>query len=211
METPNLTHATIESPAPSRAEGRSTLALAVGAWLLLALALGVSGVLPAHPRLIAGAALATLATWVVSYRRSATVRTALDALRTRSVLALHTVRIGFGVLFVFEHAHGRMNGTFALRAGPGDIAIGVLALALLALPRIDRARFRRMAFGWGVLGFVDILVAFFTAQALVLVDHDASMLDAIGRLPYSLLPTFVVPMVVLTHVLVLARIRRMPR
>jgi hypothetical protein len=89
---------------------------------------------------------------------------------------------------------------FADRAGWGDIAIGLLALALAFTPLR-----RRSVVAFSVIGLVDILLALGTGSYLMVIARDPLMLAAIARLPYALLPLVVVPIVIGAHLLVLAR------
>ena len=59
---------------------------------------------------------------------------------------------------------------------------------------------------WNVVGLVDILMVVVTAARLGL-SEPASM-RALTVLPLSLLPTFLVPLIIATHILIFARIRR---
>ncbi|MBL0212811.1 MAG: hypothetical protein IPQ07_02895 [Myxococcales bacterium] len=129
----------------------------------------------------------------------------LDGLDLRVVIAVHLVRIPIGALFLWEHAAGRLPATFAYRAGLGDIAVGVLAIGAIAA--VSRSR---LVLTWSIVGLVDIVLVLVTAQYLVLVAGDPLMLAAFSRLPYPLLPTLVVPVVIATHILVIARCRAAP-
>jgi hypothetical protein len=60
---------------------------------------------------------------------------------------------------------------------------------------------------WCVLGILDLVVAFSTGQYLFWVVEDPRMV-LIGAMPWSLLPAIIVPAMILTHLLVIARVRR---
>lgn len=185
---------------PTRSSG---LMLGTLGWVLAAIGISVSGALARAPILAAVCVVGAVAGWSFAYRRSASVRAALDAIDLRVVLAFHLIRIPIGALFLVEHAHGRLAELFAYRAGYGDIAVGALALVAIALHRR-----RGVLLAWSIIGLADILLAVGTAQYLVLARHDPLMMEAFTRLPYPLLPTLIVPAVIATHLLVLARIRR---
>jgi len=191
---------------------RSAL-LAALAWLCGALVLGASGLLRQSPAFIAvGFAIAFGGT-LVAWRRSRALRAWTDGLDLRWPILLHVTRIGFGVLFLVELAAGHLPRSFAERGGYGDILAGALAIvAAFAAgragadqPTSPAGRVTVLAFSF--VGLADILLVFATAQFGVLVDHDPLLLEAVGHLPYSLLPTVVVPLVILSHLLVLQRLR----
>jgi len=183
------------------------------AWLVLALVVAQSGifqrVLPLIALMFATAVTTTLVTW----HRSAALRAWTSGLDLRVPILLHVARIGFGVLFLVELAAGRLPALFAERGGYGDILAGLLAIvAALAIGPYGRGQAlstprRALAWLFSIIGLVDIAMVFMTAQVMVLVDGDQQLLAAIGSLPYSLLPIVVVPLVVLTHLLVMQRLR----
>jgi hypothetical protein len=59
---------------------------------------------------------------------------------------------------------------------------------------------------WNAAGLLDILFVVATASRLALAEP-ASM-SALLRLPLSLLPTFLVPIIIATHVMIFAWLRR---
>lgn len=191
---------TTTRPVPARSSG---LMLGTLGWVFASTAVAASGLLPRAPLLAVVWVVGSVAGWTLAYRRSAALRRTLDAIDLRIVIAFHLIRIPIGAMFLVEHAHGRLGEVFAYRAGIGDIAIGALALGAIALHRR-----RGAVLAWSVAGIADILLALGTAQFLVLVRHDSLMIDAFTRLPFPLLPTLIVPAVIATHLLVLARIRR---
>lgn len=177
--------------------------LAATSWVVASIAVAASGALARIPILAAVWVGGSIAAWVAMYRSRAGLRDALERIDLRIVIALHVIRAPIGALFLVEHARGRLDETFAYRAGIGDIAIGVLAIAAMAL-------YRRRAFvrAWSFAGIADLALAVSTAQFLVLVRHDPLLIAAFGGLPYPLLPALIVPTMILAHLLVLARTRR---
>ena len=152
---------------------------------------------------------------VLAYRRRADLRDALLAVGIRPLILLHTVRALIGALFLINGARGVLPIAFAVPVGWGDVAIGLLALpiALCAWkPGITPAAAQRFAIlAWNGLGFVDILLAFVTAQRQIFFVEDPRMLAALGSWPLALVPLLVVPGVLATHLLVFAHLRRRPR
>jgi hypothetical protein len=58
---------------------------------------------------------------------------------------------------------------------------------------------------WNVVGMLDI--GFVVATAARLAAADPSSMRALLRLPLSLLPTFLVPLIIATHVWIFVRLR----
>lgn len=174
----------------------------VAAWALAACLLAVSGALHAVPALLPIAAFGTVIAGVIAYRRHRSLREAADHVSLRALIALHVIRVPIGVAILLETSRGTVPALFGNRAGPGDILVGALALFVALGP--VRAK---PIIVWCVLGLLDLVVAFSTAQYSNLVVGDPRM-RVIADLPWALLPTLVVPVLILTHLLVLARIRR---
>lgn len=188
---------------------RRLLVVAV-AWFGAAIALGLSGLLGRATYLVPVITFGVIITGVVVYRRGGEIRRVADTVDLRWPILVHAVRAPIGALLLLDMARGVMPALFARRAGPGDIAVGILALAAAAaIPATTTAR-RAFVAAWCVLGLADIVLAFGTAQYLIFVAHDPRV-TLIGDLPYTLLPAFFVPVMVLTQILILVRIRRLRR
>jgi hypothetical protein len=180
-------------------------------WLGLALLLSALGVLTperrfAIPLIIAGAFGALL----VAYRRDAGFRGLADHVDLRVVLALHAVRALAGAAFLVLMRAGRLAPEFAVVAGVGDIAAGAGALALMPLLGAETpvTGFRRRALAaWNTFALADILLVVFTAQRILLVRGDVEAMRGLLDFPGPVLPLFLVPLVLATHVLVFARLK----
>jgi hypothetical protein len=203
--TPENTGGTsMSEPAASRG---NSFVLAIGlVWLVLALALGASGRLaglepPAPQVVLLGLTAATLlAALLIPALRSWALRADL-----RGLVALHLTRF-VGIYFLILYQRGELPYGFAVPGGWGDILVAGLALLLLmGGPPITRGR--RRAYGaWNVLGLVDILFVVATAARLALADPDS--MAALLRLPLSLLPTYLVPLIIASHILIAVRLAR---
>lgn len=189
---------------------RSRLLLLVTCWAAVALLLAASNSLARAPRpLIPAMIFGLTGAAVFAHRRSAALRAYLAAFDPRLAIAFHLVRIPFGLAFLREAAQGSLPTTFAQVAGPGDVVAGGLALVAFAAAGDLRAPTRRaVVLGWNALGLLDMIVVVATAQRLVVFAQDARMQATLGRFPYALLPTFVVPLILVTHLAVFARLTR---
>ena len=180
------------------------IALVTGAWLVLALLLGASERLSTAPVPVIPAIVLTLVAIVlIALWRSASFRVRAAAIDMRWLVAVHLTRF-VGFYFLFLHDRGRFPWAFAVPGGWGDIAVAVVAFLVFALvPPRGRAAWQVYVL-WNVLGLADILMVVATAARLALADR-ASMIE-VTRLPLSLLPTFLVPIIISTHVIMLARL-----
>lgn len=185
---------------------------AIALWLALAVAAGATGAVarmrPPAPQLLL---LALTVATIVAYLVVPAVRAWADTLDLRVVAAFHLTRL-VGIYFLVLYARGRLPYAFAVPGGWGDIAaaLGAGALALAPPARGALGSGRRAAFLiWNVFGLLDILAVVATAARLGATN--ASSLDALVRLPLSILPTFLVPLIVASHLLVFARLSREAR
>jgi hypothetical protein len=187
-----------------RASGRPFL-LASVAWLAIAIAAADSGRLsqlhPPVPQLIllgltvlliaAGIGITAFHSW-------------LEEVDLRTVLALHLTRF-VGAYFLVLYSRGELPWAFAVPGGWGDIAVAALALLLLLAVAPSFEDRPAVLFTWNLIGFLDIIFVVATAARLGITDP-ASM-SALQRLPLSLLPTFLVPLIIASHVLMFWRLR----
>lgn len=177
-----------------------TVALALALWFTIFLVIGASRAMaalqPPLPQVIlAGLVMLLLA----AYIGSKTLREWLHAIPLESLVALHLVRF-VGIYFLWLHLRGRLPHDFAVPAGWGDITVACLAGILL----VTRPSVRLPYLIWNALGLADILFVVITAARLALADP-ASMAELL-RLPLSLLPTFAVPLVIFTHIVIFIRL-----
>jgi len=175
-------------------------------WLAAAMVLGASGRLqtlrPPAPQLlgltagliVAGTVLPGFRAWAAS-------------VPLRHLVALHLTRF-VGAYFLVLYRRGELPYAFAVPGGWGDIVVAALALALLLSGPPTTPRRRLAYIGWNGLGLVDILFVVATAARLALADPDS--MGALLRLPLSLLPTFLVPLIIASHLLLAIRLARLP-
>lgn len=174
-------------------------------WLLAALLAGNYGLvgrlpLPALPALIV--LLAGLV--LLAYARVAPIRAWLDGLDLRAIVLLHITRL-VGFYFLFLHQRGYLPYAYAVPAGWGDILIAVFALIVVFVPTTEAVRLRALGF-WNIVGLADLLLVIATATRLTL--HGEPLMRNLAALPLSLLPTFLTPLLLATHVIIMLRLRR---
>jgi hypothetical protein len=192
-----MTSPALAAPAPPR-----TLLLF---WLGLALALGASGALaavpPPGPQLVL-LTLTALAIWAGT--RAGPIREWIDRLPLQAFPAIHLIRF-VGFWFLYLSSRGELAPTFANAAGIGDVIAASGAVGLLLLgPPTSRAK-RGAWLAWNTIAFLD-WVAVLGSVTLVALQGRADELAPLTRLPLSLLPTFIVPILIASQVFLFRRL-----
>jgi hypothetical protein len=144
-------------------------------------------------------ALALFACWKISPIRVWTLNIDL-----RWLVLFHVTRLFAGAYFLLLCQRGQLPCGFARTAGWGDIVIAVLAVAVVGAIRIEFAK--PLLLTWNTLGLIDIIFVVFSALRFGLKDWQS--MHALRELPLSLLPTFLVPIVITSHVLIFVRLAR---
>jgi hypothetical protein len=147
---------------------------------------------------------------VVWLWRSATAVRLLDAIPQSWLIGIQFYRV-LGAIFLLLHAQGRLPPQFALPAGAGDVAVGLLApVVALAYARGIAGR-EALVRGWNVLGLLDpvaITTGFLTSpSAFQAFSFDAPN-ELISAFPLVLVPVFAVPFAVMLHVASLIKLSR---
>lgn len=178
----------------------------VALWFLVALGVGAAG-LPAKlqppiPQVLIG----VLAVGVIAAVMFVpALRSWIETVDERLLVGLHLSRF-VGIWFLVLHSQGRLPWDFAVPGGIGDIFVAVLALMLIATMRADNDTGRGAYLVWNVIGLGDILFVVVTAARLAVTEPGS--MDEILRLPLCLLPTWLVPLIIATHVLLFYRLAR---
>jgi hypothetical protein len=186
--------------APAEGSGNKSVALILGAWICIAAGAGVAGWLErSNAPVIAGivwtlTVLTLLACWNVP-----TLKRWAMTVKLRWLVLLHLTRF-VGFYFFFLSSRGKLPFAFAAPAGWGDIIVAALAVLLLVL---SDARNWSMLIIWNTIGLTDILFVVMTALRLGLEDWRS--MHALREFPLSLLPTFLVPLIIVSHVLIFLR------
>ena len=174
-------------------------------WLALAVAVGASGRLatlaPPGPQLVI---LALAVSAVVIGTRVKSVRSWVDAIPLRLMVGMHAV-LFVGIAFLVLGARGALSPLFAARAGWGDIAAAALALALAGAVSPMTRGGRAAYLAWNVFGVLDLALAVGTASWVAVHGLEPGM-QPILRLPLSLVPTFLVPILFASHVFIFRRL-----
>lgn len=185
---------------PAEGSGTKSVVLILSAWICLAAGVGIAGwVEGANAVGVAGiiwilTALLLFACWKVQ-----TLQGWVMTVELRWLVLLHLTRF-VGFYFFVLCSRGELPFAFAAPAGWGDIIVAALAVLLLAL---SNARNWSMLIIWNTIGLTDILFVVLTALRLGL--EDGRSMHVLREFPLSLLPTFLVPLIIVSHVLIFFR------
>jgi len=183
------------------------LALIVTLTSLGALAPGILG--PVPPGLLPFTILIALlfAAWLLLPQ----FRDGLLAVPLPALVGVHVGRLG-GLFFLLLYAEDRLSAPFAPVAALGDMATAALAIplaAMLALGFRVRATWLRM---WNAVGALDLVVAvslgLLSAPGTPFrVFSEGPGLQAMASLPWVFVPAMLVPIFLLVHLAIGAKLR----
>jgi len=184
----------------------TTIALVLLAWLIAATLLGATGVLrglgPPAPQLV----LLTLTALVVLLGLTRPgLRSWLMTVDERLLMSVHLTRF-VGIYFLVLYGRGELPFDFAVPGGWGDIVVATLALALILGWRAASVAGWWAYSIWNVVGLIDILFVVTTAARLALSAPES--MAALLRLPLNLLLTWLVPLIIASHVFLAVRLAR---
>lgn len=129
------------------------------------------------------------------------------SLSPRVLTFWQTARI-LGVVFVILEARQLLPARFALPAGYGDIFIG--ATAWFAATRLAKAGSRARFILWQTLGIADLVSAVALGVTAGLFQSSGPNMYLMTVLPLSLIPTFLVPLFLMFHVISIAQASKWP-
>jgi hypothetical protein len=192
---------------------RATASLLAG-WFALAVALAILGVYSATtsriPTIQFGIAVPILIGCLMIWGWPAVSRL-IEAVPRHWVIAIQFYRVE-GVTFLVLFAGHRLPGLFALPAGVGDVAVGLLAAAIAIGATGGRQLKPRTVLRWNLLGVADLVVAvstgFLTAPSAFQMFAFDRPNELISMFPLVLIPTFLVPLAILLHIISLIQLGR---
>jgi hypothetical protein len=147
-------------------------------------------------------AFVLLACWKISPIRAWVLNVDL-----RWLVLFHVTRLFAGAYFLVLCERDQLPCGFARPAGWGDIVVAVLALGVVGAMRTQFAK--TLLLIWNTIGLIDIVFVVFSALRFGLQGWQS--MHALRELPLSLLPTFLVPLVIASHVLIFIRLARVGR
>jgi hypothetical protein len=174
-------------------------------WFAAAVLAGQQRVLQRLPSLATpGILLGLTVLLLLGYFRLTALRDWVNRLDLRGLVLIHVSRF-VGFYFLLLYARGELPYAFAVPGGVGDCIVALGALLVVFLP-VSYERRQHLIYIWNVVGLIDIMLIVFTAIYFNL--SGSWQLRALTRLPLSLLPTFLVPLIIATHLVIFTRIAR---
>lgn len=203
---------TMTSTLTSKLGQRILLAAIAGAYAGIAIVAAASGVMDrtqGGPLVLLALFAAPLITAAVLWNRPRT-RSAMFSLSMPMLIGLNVIR-ALGFMFLLLAGAGRLAGPFPYSAGWGDIITGVAALPLaFAVTRGTASNLTIAA--WNTFGLLDLVVAVTLGVisgngSPVQIIHAGVGSLAITHLPWSLIPTVLVPYFIVMHAIIFAQLR----
>jgi hypothetical protein len=193
--------------------GRVAFAALAGLWAAAVIAATSAGLLSTSAGRLSVFAFPLVAS-IIAIASAPSVRRALLNAPIQLLIAVNLTRV-FGWMFLALAAAGQMSGPFPFFAGWGDIITGAFAIpvAYLAGRQLTAASFPAIAI-WNLFGALDLV----NALTLGLISTNGSALQilhvgagaaAMGSLPWSLVPAFLVPFYLINHGVIFAKLRNM--
>jgi hypothetical protein len=194
------------------------VALVLTIWIGTIWTLAVNGVF--HQNIVGNVPALTVAIFLpialglFVLTRSQAVASLLDATPPSWLVGIQVYRILGGVFLVYW-IHGAIPGAFALPAGIGDVATGLLALPAAVWVASGSPIGRRIGIRWSLFGLTDFAIAITMGTLtspgpahLLALDHPNTL---IGTFPTVMIPAFAVPFSTLLHVLSLRQLKRVQK
>jgi hypothetical protein len=135
-------------------------------------------------------------------------QTALLSMPLAALIGVNTLRM-LGAFFLILHGAGRLPAPFAPTAGWGDILVGASAPFIVWLARSKAPASRVPILLWNAFGLADLIVAVSlgatSAPGPLRIFHGEPGTALMTQLPWLLVPGFLVPLFLLTHLAVFYR------
>ena len=190
-----------------------TIAATGFAWLLLTTSLSVGGLfLPGAIGRLSAIPLAILLPILVfsfTLNRSISAVAVLDAIPLDWLIRIQVFRV-LGAIFILLYLDGFLPGVFALPAGLGDVAVGLLALPVAYLVAQNLSWARPSAYAWNIFGILDLVTAvtlgFLSSPSPFQQLAFENPNELVGQYPLVMIPVSAVPMFVILHILTLRKL-----
>jgi hypothetical protein len=191
-----------------------TTAVVLLGWFAAAVILASLGVYHAaaaqFPTIEFGIAIPILMGSLMIWRWPALSRL-IDAVPRRWVIGVQFYRFE-GVTFLILYASNLLPGLFALPAGVGDMTVALAALAIgMGASGVGELR-SQTVLRWNLFGIADLVIAlatgFLTSPSAFQKFAFDQPNELISAFPLVLIPTFLVPLAILLHIISLVQLRR---
>ncbi|GJM16544.1 MAG: hypothetical protein DHS20C13_18710 [Thermodesulfobacteriota bacterium] len=174
-------------------------------WYVLAILAGglglTSRMTPPLPQIVLFGLVVLL---LLLYWLSHNFRKWILSVNIKLLVLVHLTRF-VGFYFLYLYSQGLLPYDFAVLGGWGDIIVASCALLVILLTPLAGKNGWGIYFVWNFIGLIDILFVVATAARLATVDPQS--MSELLKLPLSLLPTFLVPIIIFTHIIIFIRLR----
>jgi hypothetical protein len=203
-------------PIGERITTAGILSVALLGWFALAEVLGRQNIYwsvnnPTIP-IVQFAILIPIVVGLFLLMRSARVARLVDAMPMSWLVGIQFYR-AFGLMFLILWWDGLLPWQFALPAGIGDVATGVLALVVAVMIARKIPGAHTATYAWCLFGIADLIVAVSTGAMTSPGRTHVLSLDAPNMLatayPLVMIPTFAVPLSIILHGLCLWKLHRL--
>lgn len=138
------------------------------------------------------------------------VNSALLKMSVFPIIALHVTRLAGG-LFIPLAWDGRLSKPFGYIAGGGDILAALFAIPMAVIAWRGKAGWVKWLLAWNVFGIADFMLAIglgITSQPNSPLQILTSLPGTaiLGELPWRFIPSYFVPLYILTHVALFVRL-----
>ena len=203
----------IAAGTPGSPAARMRLAAVLAGWFGIIVALAAVGVFDDRRGIgtpAIGLAVVLPVLTLASIGSRETMRSAVLAVPLAVLVGVNAVRV-LGVFFLLLHATGRLAAPFAPVAGWGDILAGAAALPVSWAILKQVPGWRSITLAWNAFGLADLAAA----VALGVTSAEGSPVRVffaepgtaiMSGLPWVLVPAFLVPALMLTHLAVFYRL-----
>lgn len=189
--------------------GHKKVIVVIVFWFILALLAGALGftqqMVPPLPQIVLFGLVLIL---ILLFWLSSGFRIRILTFDIRLLVGVHLTRF-VGFYFLYLYSLNRLPYDFAVLGGWGDIIVAALALLLLLFVDISTRRGVLIYFIWNTIGLIDILFVVATATRLAISDPQS--MNELLILPLSLLPTFLVPIIIFTHIIIFVQLYKVIR
>jgi hypothetical protein len=193
-------------------DAKLVLSAIIGAWIGLCAAAAAAGLIAiSRPFPLIGIFVAAPLIAAALATAWPAARMAMLSLPMPLMIGLNVGRV-FAVLFLLLAAEGRLAGPFPYFAAGGDIITGVVALRMMRLAS-DTGAGRTAIAAWNLFGTADLVLAITlgvtSAEGSPLqVFHATPGSAAMQQLPWSFVPTVLVPFWLILHAIIFAQLRQ---
>jgi len=173
-------------------------------WFLIALILGLTGRVSQIPFPLPQVVLFGLVVLQISlFGLLPGFKKWLFGLNLKHLVSVHLIRF-VGIYFLILYSQDKLPYDFAVKGGIGDIIVALSALLLIIFVSSPAQKSKKIYLLWNTLGLIDIVFVVFTAGRIGMSSPQS--IENLLKLPLSLLPTFIVPIIIFTHIIIFIRL-----